>query len=346
HPVAECNHCNYQLSGQAQYLCAYLNSCQKYQNFLNSNQNESTTFDSSSVTNIQKNPTLPIDPYLSRPLTLIEKKSIDKRIARAFYASSIPHALIENRFVILALKSLRPSYNSLSYWSLSNNLLSNKYKEIKNQIQEIYSKKKYISLSTDRWSTQHNEPIINYVALTTCAEYIAEGIQEVILEFKENFVVLVVTDNAANMHAAWNIICAKFPSILFYGFAAHLANLIISNIFKKSNSTNNSNELQWACNTLEIASKITNYFNSHQVVKAYLHETQKQEINKTIALVNSVKTRWGIQLVVLEKLLESKSITKFESDSAILSLVYKEMADLECNITSSIQDSVVNIISK
>ncbi|KAF0541698.1 zinc finger bed domain-containing protein 1-like [Gigaspora margarita] len=122
HPVAECNHCNHQLSGQAQRLRAHLNSCQKYQNFLNSNQNESTTFDSSSVTNTQKNPTLPIDPYLSRPLTLIEKKSIDKRIARAFYASGIPHALIENSFVILALKSLRPSYNPPSRWSLSNNL--------------------------------------------------------------------------------------------------------------------------------------------------------------------------------------------------------------------------------
>ncbi|CAG8782181.1 27367_t:CDS:2, partial [Gigaspora margarita] len=268
------------------------------------------------------------------------------------------------------------------------------YKEIKDQIQEIYSKEKYISLSTDGWSTQHNELIINYITLTTCgpiffksvatethshtAEYIAEGIQEVILEFKENFVVSVVTDNAANMRAAWNIFYTKFPSILFYGCAAHLANLIISDIFKKSNSTYNSNELQWACNTLEIASKITNYFNSHQVVKVYLHKTQKQEINKTIALVNPVKTRWGTQLVVLEKLLESKNhqiriliadennwdnilalaevlrpivkcITKFESDLATLSLVYKEIAemkDLKCNITSPIQDSVVNIISK
>ncbi|CAG8777429.1 26615_t:CDS:2 [Gigaspora margarita] len=291
HSVAECNHCNYQLSGQEQRLHAHLNS---------------------------------------------------------------------------SLKSLHPSYNPPFHWSLSNNLLSDEYKEIKDQIQEIYSKKKYISLSTDGWSTQHNEPIINYITLMThgpiffksvatethfhIAEYIAEEIQEVILEFKENFVVLVVTDNATNMHVAWNILHAKFPSILFYE----------------------------SCNTLEIASKITNNFNSHQVVKVYLHETQKQEINKTIAL--------GTQLVVLEKLLESKSsikvcliytqnfkividlnnwdnilalaevlcpivkcITKFESDSATLSLVYKEIAkmkDLECNITSPIQDSVVNIISK
>ncbi|CAG8843823.1 42715_t:CDS:1, partial [Gigaspora margarita] len=111
HPVAECNHCNHQLSGQAQRLHAYLNSCQKYQNFLNSNQNESTTFDSLSVTNTQKNPILPIDSYLLRLLTLIKKKSINKKIARTFYASSIPYALIENSFVILALKSLHPSYN-------------------------------------------------------------------------------------------------------------------------------------------------------------------------------------------------------------------------------------------
>ncbi|CAG8536127.1 16997_t:CDS:2 [Dentiscutata heterogama] len=390
HPVAECIHCNHKLSGQAQRLRAHLDSCQKYLSFLNSNQNE---FNLLSGTITQKDPNLPLDPFLSRQLNPIEKQTIDKKIARAFYASSIPHALIENDFVIAALKSLCPTYNPPSRWLLSNNLLINEYKEIKEQIQKIYSKEKFISISTDGWSNQHNESIINYMTLTTHgpiflksmatethshkAEYIAEGIQKVILEFKENFVVSVVTDNAANMHAAWNILRTKFPSILFYGCAAHSANLIISDIFKKSNSTDD--ELQWAHNTLEIASKITNYFNSHQVVKAYLHETQKQEMNKTVALVNPVKTRWGTQLAVLEKLLESKSnrqiriliadednwdnisvlaevlrpivkcITKFENDSATLSLVYKEMADmknLKHTITSPIQNSVINIISK
>ncbi|CAG8835305.1 23342_t:CDS:1, partial [Cetraspora pellucida] len=235
-------------------------------------------------------PNLLLDPFLSRQLNPIEKQTIDKKIACTFYASGIPHALIENDFAIAALKSLRPTYNPPSRWLLSNNLLINEYKEIKEQIQKIYSKEKFISISTDGWSNQHNESIINYITLITHgpiffksmatkthshkAEYIAEGIQ--------NFVVSVVTDNAANMHAAWNILRTKFLSILFYGCAAHSANLIIFDIFKKSNSTND--ELQWVHNTLEIASKITNYFNFHQVVKAYLHETQKQEMNKTVAL--------------------------------------------------------------
>ncbi|CAG8797036.1 20529_t:CDS:2, partial [Dentiscutata erythropus] len=246
---------------------------------------------------------------------------------------------------------------------LSNTLLSDEYEEIKNQVQKIYSKEKFISLLTDRWLTQHNESIINYITLTAhgpiffksvatethshTAKYIAKGIQEAILEFKENFVVSVITDNAANMHTAWNILRIQFPSILFYGCAAHLTNLIISDIFKNSKSTDNSNELQWVCNTLKVA-------------------------------INPVKTRWKTQLAVLEKLLELKSsiqlelnkiaklefyednwdnililakvlhpivkcITKFESDSATLSLVYKEMIDikdLKHNITSPIQDSV------
>ncbi|CAG8709008.1 7267_t:CDS:1, partial [Cetraspora pellucida] len=318
HPVAKCIHCNHKLLGQAQHLCAHLDSCQKYSSFLNSNQNE---FNLLSSTITQKDSNLPLYPFLSHQLNPIEKQTIDKKIACAFYASGIPHALIENDFVITALKSLCPTYNPPSCWLLSNNLLINEYKEIKEQIQKIYSKEKFISILTDGWSNQHNESIINYMTLTTHgpiffksmatkthshkAEYIAEGIQKVILEFKENFVVSVVTDNAANMHVAWNILRTKFSSILFYGCAAHSANLIISDIFKKSNSTDD--ELQWAHNTLEIASKITNYFNSHQVVKTYLHETQKQEMNKTVALVNPIKTRWETQLAVLEKLLESKS---------------------------------------
>ncbi|CAG8753595.1 24397_t:CDS:2, partial [Cetraspora pellucida] len=166
HPVAKCIHCNHKLSGQAQRLRVHLDSCQKYSSFLNSNQNE---FNLLSGTITQKDPNLPLDPFLLRQLNPIEKQTIDKKIACTFYANGIPHALIENDFVIAALKSLHPTYNP--------------------------------------------------------------------------------------------------PS---------------------------------RC-------KITNYFNSHQVVKAYLHETQKQEMNKTVALVNPVKTRWGTQLALLEKLLESKS---------------------------------------
>ncbi|CAG8609729.1 6546_t:CDS:2 [Dentiscutata erythropus] len=359
HPVAECIHCDQKLSGQAQRLRSHLNSCQKYQNFLNLNQNEPTISNSLPVTVIQKNPNLPVDPYLSRQLNPIEQKTIDKKIARAFYACGIPHVLIENNFFIAALKSLHPTYNPPSHWLLGNNLLSDEYKEIKDHVQKIYSKEKFISISTDGWSNQRNELIINYMSLTThgpifikstvtktnshIAEYIAEGIQNVILEFlevKETFVVSVVTDNAANM--------------------PHSANLIISDIFKKSNLIDD--ELQWTRNTLEIAKK-----------------------NKTIALVNPIKTRWETQLAVLEKLLESKSsiqnsarssnriliadednwdnisvlaevlrpivkcITMFESNSATLSLVYKEMADmknLEYNITNPIQDSVIDIITK
>ncbi|CAG8678916.1 1592_t:CDS:2, partial [Racocetra fulgida] len=259
HPGAECIYCNHKLSGQAQRLRAHLNSCQKYLTFLNLNQNESTIFNSLSVTIAHKKLNLPIDPFLSRQLNLIEQKTIDKKIARAFYACGIPHTLIENKFFIAALKSLRPTYNLPSRYLLGNNLLTN---------------------------------------------------------------------------------------------------LIVSDIFKKSNFTDD--ELQWAHNTLEIASKIANYFNSHQVLKAHLRETQKQEINKTIALVNPVKTRWGTQLAVLEKLLESKSSIQQDRQIRILianedkwdnilvlaevlhpivkstlSLVYKEMNDLknlECNI--------------
>ncbi|CAG8830516.1 41943_t:CDS:2, partial [Gigaspora margarita] len=252
-----------------QRLHAHLNSCQKYQNFLTLNQNEPTISNSLPVTITQKNPNLPIDLYLSCQLNPIEQKTIDKKIAHAFYSCGILYALIKNNFFIVALKLLHPTYNPLSHWQLSNNLLSNEYKETKDQVQQIYSKEKFISISTDGWSNQYNKSIINYMTLTThgpiffkstvtktqshMAEYITEGIQKGILEFfefKENF---------------------------------------------------------WARNTLEIASKITNYFNSHQVVKAHLSEAKKQEINKTIALVNSVKTRWGTQLTVHERLLESKS---------------------------------------
>ncbi|CAG8688911.1 18067_t:CDS:2, partial [Racocetra fulgida] len=87
----------------------------------------------SSTTITQEKSNLPIDSYLLRQLSFIEQKAIDKKIACVFYADGILHTLIENNFVIVGLKSLRPTYNPPSRWSLSNNLLRDEYKEyIKN----------------------------------------------------------------------------------------------------------------------------------------------------------------------------------------------------------------------
>ncbi|CAG8536185.1 3598_t:CDS:1 [Scutellospora calospora] len=146
HPGAECRYCEHKLSGQAQRLRAHLKSCQKYQNFLaQKNQNEFTILNS--ITQEKQN--YPIDSYLLQPLSSTEKKTIDKKIARAFYANSIPHILIENKFFIQALKSLHPTYDPPSYWMISNNLLKEEYDTVQEQIQKIYLNEKFISISTD-----------------------------------------------------------------------------------------------------------------------------------------------------------------------------------------------------
>ena len=59
-----------------------------------------------------------------------EKEEIDTKIARAFYASGIPLATIENPFFIQALHKLNPEYHPPSRKVLSTSLLEKEYKQV------------------------------------------------------------------------------------------------------------------------------------------------------------------------------------------------------------------------
>ena len=59
---------------------------------------------------------------------------------------------------------------------------------------------------------------------------IANIIKEVITHIGVNKVTAVVTDNAANMRAAWDILEAEYSHIFCNGCAAHTFNLLVKDI--------------------------------------------------------------------------------------------------------------------
>ena len=116
---------------------------------------------------------------------------------------------------------------------MSNTILNSEYKLVEDEVQDTLKKCEFVSITTDGWSNIHRSSIINYMITTPkpifyksvptkeerhTAQNIAAGIKQTIEEIGEEKVVAVVTDNAANMKAAWSILKQIYPQKVCYSF--------------------------------------------------------------------------------------------------------------------------------
>ena len=161
-----------------------------------------------------------------------EKEEIDTAIARAFYASGIPLATIENPFIIQALHKINPEYQPPSRKSLSTTLLEKEYKQVSADINKQIKNANYICLTSDGWTNIHQQSIINFMITTPqpifwkaietkenshTGEYIAEQFDIVIKEIGISKIAAVITDNASNMKKAHSILQKYYSNIIFLG---------------------------------------------------------------------------------------------------------------------------------
>ena len=125
----------------------------------------------------------------------------------------------------------------LTCWNLMSSVHS--------QVTETIQKADCIAIISDGLSNIHGEGIINYIVSTPepvfykstdtkeyrhTAAYIADELVKVIRELGSDKVFALVTDNAANMKAAWGIVQDTFPHITPIGCAAHGLNLLLGDI--------------------------------------------------------------------------------------------------------------------
>ena len=161
-----------------------------------------------------------------------EKEEIDTAIARAFYASGIPLATIENPFIIQALHKINPEYHPPSRKSLSTTLLEKEYKQVSADMKQQIKNSNYICLTSDGWTNIHQQPIINFMITTPqpifwkaleskenshTGEYIAEQFDIVIKEISISKIAAVIIDNASNMKKAHSILQKDYSNIIFLG---------------------------------------------------------------------------------------------------------------------------------
>lgn len=227
HYIATCNFCDTIMTGQPKRMKIHLNkNCPnvplEVKNQYKNKDKEQESFDINDD-NTDDN----TEDNVSN-----EKEEIDTAIARAFYASGIPLATIENPFIIQALHKINPEYHPPSRKSLSTTLLEKEYKQVSADMKKQIKNSNYICLTSDGWTNIHQQPIINFMITTPqpifwkaleskenshTGEYIAEQFDIVIKEIGISKIAAVITDNASNMKKAHSILQKDYPNIIFLG---------------------------------------------------------------------------------------------------------------------------------
>lgn len=227
----QCKHCQKKYMKNATRQQEHLEKCKNYQNYL---QEQETILPNISTTGVKRktNTQTTLDGFTYK-FNSQNQSELEQLLARAFFSAGIAFNVIENEDFCAFINKASPSFKIPSRYELSNTILNSEYKLINDEVQDILEKREFVSITTDGWSNIHRSSIINYMVTTPkpifyksvptkeerhTAQNIAAGIKQTIEEIGEKKVVAVVTDNAANMKAAWAILKQEYPHKVNYLF--------------------------------------------------------------------------------------------------------------------------------
>lgn len=174
---------------------------------------------------------------------------------------------------------------------------------------------KSLTIISDGWSNIRRDAIVNIVVATPkpllfkviettterhTAEYFAKVLGEVIEQLGPHKVFGIITDNAANMKAAWELLSQKYRDTNLYTYAciAHSLNLIFSDLKKLPTLSAFTSD----------AVKLINGIRNTQILNAAF--LQKQDKDNPVTLKLPVQTRWGSLVHCFESLLVNKKAIK------------------------------------
>ena len=169
-----------------------------------------------------------------------------------------------------------------------------------------------VTLVSDAWTNLRGESIINYVAVTRKhaifvkstpsggerhnAQYIADGVEQIVKELGEDNIVCFTADNARNMKAAQALLGQRFPKVLMLGCASHIVNLIVEDIFK----------LPPFGNIFKLAVELSKYFKSSYVLVGLLSNAAESLGRARPALQLPGNTRWQGKLNTVASVLKNR----------------------------------------
>lgn len=276
---------------------------------------ESSSTHSNYCTNIKKNESI-FNNILNfcDKINQNEQKNIDILLARSIYASSSPLNLVENVYWKEFFKKIRPAYCPPSTYIISNRLLDDEYKRVKECTDNNILSAKVLGVMCDGWTNLRNESIVNFVVTTPnpvffksistgtdrhTGEKMAEEIISVIEEIGQTKVFGIVTDNAKNMKKAWHLVNEKYPHITAYGCVAHGLNLLVNDMMN----------LKLFNDVINEGKSVVNNIRRGHITNALFLQERKNNKNSTAPTL-PVVTRWASVVVFIDSLLVNKQIIR------------------------------------
>lgn len=245
----------------------------------------------------------------------------DEAFARAIYAAGLPLSIFsENPLWNVALNILRPVYKPPTTHSLRKPLLEAEYNRVMNLAKEKIQNAQCLTVILDGWTNIRGDGVVNFLLATPSivfhkaivpgenretGQYIGQELLKVIFEVGSANVYLIVTDNASNMQAAWNIVKSKFPHIFTAGCVVHGLSLLAKDVMRIP-------QLSAARNKAKKAVKL----NKKRVTLAVFRKKQKEN--------------YGNQATSLKM----PNPTRFAGDALLFSSLKKNKAALQATVIS------------
>jgi hypothetical protein len=263
------------------------------------------------------------------PMSESEIVSFQVAIALFFYATGTAFERVENRFLLEAIRMLRPDLKLLpTRKMLATILLDMCHAALLAKVDQ-YLTGATMCLTTDAWSNINGDPIINYMAVSPGrtlflesvptgqqghdAEFIAKDITRVIKGNSKTTFAGVVTDNTSANKKAWKTLKETFPSTYFQGCNTHGLHLLVKDVFgatktRKAGSNTPTFPDGYKFEALQVfvdgCRDVVKFFRNHHAPKAQLQSLQTT--TGACALARAGSTRWGSIQAMLQSLLDSE----------------------------------------
>ncbi|KAE9525285.1 hypothetical protein AGLY_014353 [Aphis glycines] len=287
----------------------------------------------------------PITQYLSKPLGASRRKIIDQQVLKMIVKEYYPFSIVEDREFVKLLNLLNPGYTLPSRKTLSKSLLPIMYNEIHDKVkQDIKDQAKYVSITTDSWTSIKNE---NYIAVTchfinnecelksyllSCfknseshsSENLKNDLLAVIKKWGlEHNIAACTTDNAHNIVKAVGLCGWRHV-----GCFAHSLNLAVQTALKSISDTRDK------------VSGIVGHFERSPQAAEKLRAMQEQlGLTPPLMLIHDVVTRWNSTYEMFQRIQNLKVPLSFSCE--VLKYFKEITVEISSEKSVSISKSVV-----